>query len=128
VSFVSLALGLSIAALGVLGIAWPESLAGILRQFQSAGGLFLGASFRVALGISLLLSASASRNPETLRVLGVVFLVGGLAMPFIGLEFFRSAIDSFLSLGHGAAAIWGVVALALGLFVAYSVAPRSRAA
>jgi hypothetical protein len=127
VSFVTLALGLSIAFFGVLGVAWPESLTGILRQFQSSNGLYFGAGFRVALGASLLLSATSSRAPEILRVLGVVFLVAGLVMPFLGIEYFRSAIESFLSLGRWAAAAWGVVALGLGLFIVYAVAPGSRA-
>jgi hypothetical protein len=127
VSFVTLALGLAIAVFGMLGIAWPESLTGILRQFQSPNGLCFGAGFRVALGASLLLSATSSRTPEILRVLGVVFLVAGLVMPFLGLDYFRSAIESFLSLGRWAAAAWGVVALGLGLFIVYAVAPGSRA-
>ena len=126
-SIVSLAYGLSIAAFGMLAIALPESFAAMLRQVQTPAGLYLGASGRVLLGISLLLSASRSRAPETLRVLALVFLVAGLVMPFVGLDFFRSAIDTFLSLGRGASAAWGVIALGLGLFIAYAVAPRARA-
>jgi len=117
-----------IAALGILGIAWPESLAAILRQVQTPAGLYLGAGGRVVLGISLLLSAPGSRAPDTLRVLGLVLLVAGLVMPFLGLEVFRSGLESFLSLGRWAARVWGGVALGFGLFVAYAVAPRSRAA
>jgi hypothetical protein len=127
VSIVSLVLGLSIAAFGLLAIALPESFAAMLRQVQSPAGLYLGAGGRVLLGISLLLSSARSRAPETLRVLALVFLVAGLVMPFVGLGFFRSAIDSFLSLGRGAATAWGVIALGLGLFIAYAVAPRARA-
>ena len=124
-SFVSIALGVAIAALGLLAIAWPESLAGILRQFQSSAGLFASAGIRVTLGISLLLSASNSRTPATLRVFGVIYLVGGLAAPFLPLEVFVSTIDFFLSLGRGAAIAWGVLALGFGLFVVYAVAPTS---
>lgn len=127
-SFVALALGIAIAILGMLGIASPESLAGILRQFQSSAGLFLAAGVRVALGISLFLSAPTSRAPATLRILGVVFLAAGVVMPFLGLEFFTSALDSFLSLGRWAAAVWGVVAIGLGLFVVYAVFPGARPA
>jgi hypothetical protein len=125
-SFVALAVGLAIAVLGVLGIAWPESLASILRHSQSTAGVYFGAGLRVVLGISLLLSARRSRTPDILRVLGVVFLVAGLVGPLLGLEFLRSGIDVFLSLGRGASAAWGVIALGLGLFIAWAVTPRSR--
>jgi len=128
VSFVSLALGLLIAVFGMLAIASPESFNAILREVRTPTGLYLGASGRIVLGISLLLSAPRSRAPDTLRVLGLVFLVAGLLMPFFGLDSLRSAIDSFLSLGRGAAAAWGVIALGLGVFIAYAVAPWRRSA
>ncbi len=131
-SFVSLALGLSIAVVGLLSIAWPESFAAILREYQTPAGLYFGAGSRVLLGISLLLSAPSSRAPTTLRVLGVVFLVGGLVMPFVGLEVFRASTGSFLSLGSWAVRVWGVVAIGLGLSIAYAVSnslgPRSSRA
>ena len=127
-SFVSLALGLSVAVFGILGLAWPESLAAILRQAQTPAGLYLGASSRVVFGISLLLSASTSRAPDTLRALGLLLLVAGLVMPFFGLEVFRSGLEFFLSLGHWAARAWGCVALGFGLFIAYAVAPGPHSA
>ncbi len=126
-SFVCFGLGLSIAAFGMLAIGLPESFAAILRQVQTPAGLYLGAGSRVVLGISLLLSAPSSRAPEILRVLALVFLVAGLAMPFLGLEVFRSTLEFFLSLGPWAARAWGGVAVGFGLSVAYAVAPRPGA-
>jgi len=120
-------LGLTIAAFGVLAIGWPESFAAILRQAQTPAGLYFGAGSRVVLGISLLLSGPRSRAPEILRVLGLVFLAAGLAMPLFGLDAFRWGLESFSSLGHWAARAWGVVALGFGLFIAFAVAPSSRA-
>ena len=119
-SFVSLALGLAIAVIGLLSIAWPESFAAILREFQTPA-LYLGAGFRVLFGISLLLSAPSSRAPVTLRVLGVLFVVVGLVMPFRGLEVFRATVESFLSLGSWAVRVWGGVAMGFGLSIAYAV-------
>jgi hypothetical protein len=127
VSFVCLGLSLSIAALGLLAIGSPESFAAILRQVQTPAGLYLGAGGRVLLGVSLFLSAPGSRAPEILRVLAQIFLVAGVAMPFLGLEIFRSILESFLSLGPWATRAWGGVAVGFGLSIAYAVAPRSRA-
>ena len=127
-AFVSFALGLSIAALGILAIAWPESFAALLREAQAPAWLYFGAVTRVALGVSLLLSAPSSRAPETLRVLGLIFLVAGLLMPILGLEFFRSSLQFFLSLDPWAPRAWGCVALGFGLSVVYAVSPPSRPA
>ncbi len=123
---VALALGLAIAVLGMLSIVSPESLVAMLRQLQTPAGLYFAAGFRLVLGISLFLSARGSRYPGILRVLGPVFIVAGLILPLFGLEFFRSAIDTFLSLGDWAARLWGLVALVFGLFIAYTVAPREK--
>jgi hypothetical protein len=128
VPLVCLVLGLSIAAFGLLAIGLPELFASILHEAQTPAGLYIGAGSRVVLGISLLLSGPHSRVPEILWVFGIVFLAAGLIMPFLGLAVFRWSLDAFLSLGPWAARVWGVVALALGLFLAWAVAPRSRAA
>jgi hypothetical protein len=123
---VALALGLAIAVLGMLSIVSPDSLVAMLRHLQTPAGLYFGAGFRLVLGISLFLSAPGSRHPDILRVLGPVFIVAGLILPLFGLEFFRSAIDTFLSLGDWAAHLWGLVALVFGLFICYAVAPRQK--
>jgi len=127
VSIVSLVLSLLIAGLGIVGILSPDSFSEFLRQLQTPAGMYFAACVRLVFGISLLMSAMKSRAPDVLRVLGWVFVVAGLLIPVIGFENFRSVVDTFLALGGGAARIWGVVALALGLAIAYSVAPRSRA-
>jgi len=100
----------------------------MLRRLQTPGGSYFGAGIRVALGLSLLLSASSSRAPQVLLVLGIVFLVAGIAMPFLGLEVFSSALESFMGLGPWAARVWGGVALGSGLLIAYLVAPWARGA
>jgi len=126
-SIVCHVLSLLIAGFGILSIALPGPFIELLCHSQSPGVMYFGAGFRLIFGVSLLMSAAKSRTPDVLRVLGWVFIVAGLLIPVIGFEFFSSAIDSFLSLGRWAARVWGVVALAFGLAIAYSVAPRSRA-
>jgi len=125
-SFVCHVLSLVIAGFGILSIASPGTFIELLRHSQSPGVMYVGAGFRLIFGVSLLMSAAKSRTPDVLRVLGWFFIVAGLLIPIFGFEFFRSVVDSFLSLGLWAARVWGVVALAFGLAIAHSVAPRSR--
>ena len=127
-SVVCLALGLAIVALGFLAVGSPDSFASILREVRTPAGLYFGAGSRVVLGVSLLLSGPRSSAPEILRILGFIFLAAGLAMPFVGLEAFRWSLDAFLSFGPWASRVWGIVALALGLLLAWAVAPKSCAA
>jgi hypothetical protein len=123
---VSVLLGLLIAGIGTLGIVSPETLFKFFHQIGTPIGLYFAAGGRVILGISLLVSASNSRAPSALKVLGWVFLAAGLLLQIFGFEVFQSALYHFASLGPWAARIWGSVALGLGLYMAYAVVPRRR--
>ena len=122
-SFVALALGLWIAILGALALLSPRSFSRILGRFTTTAGFCVGIGSRLLLGASLFLSASDSNAPEALRFLGVLFVLAGLLMPLLGFGRFRSTVDWFLSLGSGATRAWGVVAIGMGAFIAYAVAP-----
>jgi len=127
VSVVCHVLSLLVAGFGILSIASPETFFDLLRNVQSPGWMYAGACFRLIYGVSLLMSAANSRTPDVLRVIGWVLIVAGILIPVFGFDSFRSAFNSFMSMGHWAARIWGVVALSFGLGIAYAVAPRSRA-
>ncbi len=120
---VAIAICLFTAILGALGVASPERLAGVFRRFQTATGLYVGAAVRLTFGVALFLSSPDSRAPDTIRVLGVIFGVGGLAMPFYGRLRYSRILEWFLALGPGFVRAWGAVALAFGLWVAYALVP-----
>ena len=122
-AFVALAVCLVTAVLGALGVASPERFASVLRRLSTARGLYVGAAVRLVLGVALFSSAPESRAPDTMRVLGVIFGVGGLVMPLYGRQRYRRILEWFLALGPRFTRAWGAVALAFGLVVAYAVVP-----
>ena len=71
--------------------------------------------------MALFVSAPDSRAPDTLRVVGVLFAVAGLVLPFYGAERFRRTLEGFLALGLGFSRAWGALALGVGLLLAYAV-------
>jgi hypothetical protein len=123
VAFVSLALCLFVAILGALGLASPERFTGVVRRFQTLTGLYVAVAFRLVLGVALFVSAPDSRNPDLLRILGVLFFMGGLVLPLIGPARFRWILEFFVELGPGVTRAWGALALVLGLLLAYAVVP-----
>ena len=122
-AFVALALSLGVAALGALGVLYPEKFAGIVRRFQTRRGLYAAAAIRVALGAALFVAAPASRAPEVLGVLGVLIFVAGLATPFLPLERLRRLLDLWVAWGPGFLRVWAASALILGLSLAYALVP-----
>lgn len=122
-AIVALVLSLSVAALGALGIVSPERLLGIVRRFQSPGGLYAAAAIRLALGATLWLAAPASRAPETLHIVGFIVFVAGLVTPFFGIERLGRVIDWWSARGLVFMRVWAGFALVFGLLLAYALAP-----
>lgn len=120
-NLLAMALGLILAAIGVLGIAYPSVLFEFGRSMRSAGAVYFVAALRVAFGIVLIWAAPDARTPRTLRVIGVLIIIAGLVTPFLGVERW-STQGSFL------ARSWPALAVIFGLFIAYVAMPKSSGA
>jgi preprotein translocase subunit SecY len=118
-----------IAALGVVGVAFPSLLLEFGRSLHAPGALLVAAAIRIVFGAVLVWVASASRMPRTLRVIGILVIIGGILTPVFGVERFQEILDWFSSQGPLFMRAWAGVAVIFGLFVAYVVnAPRRTAA
>ena len=127
-NLLAMALGLVIAAIGVLGIAAPSVLLELGRSLQSAGALYIIAAIRVVFGAILFLAAPNSRTPRTLRIVGIFIIIAGVLTPFFGVERSRSMFDWLSTHGSFFTRAWPIVAVGFGLFVAYVASPRRSAA
>lgn len=121
-------MGALIAALGVAGMAVPAVLLEFAQSLQTPGALYVVAAIRVLFGALLVWVASASRTPRTLRVIGVVIVIGGLLTPLLGIERFQAMLDWFSSQGPLFTRAWASVAVIFGLFVVYVINSSSRPA
>jgi hypothetical protein len=92
--FLGLVVAGVVVALGVAFVVFPDILIASRRSYMvSPGGLYGEAGFRVGIGLVLMLTAWASRVPGTLRAIGAVVLVVGLATPFFGVAAARARLD-----------------------------------
>jgi len=72
---------------GVVGIASPEVGMTIRRLYFGMPGLaYTVVAVRSAMGLGLILAASSSRWPKTLRALGAAVCLQGLSEILLGLE------------------------------------------
>lgn len=127
VKWLAILVGLIVAAVGLLGMAAPTLLLDTVRLVQSQAGLYVVAALRIAFGLALIGAAAAARLPRTLRILGVLFVVGGIISPFFGVERIREILDWWSAQGTMSMRIWAVFPLMLGLFIVYAVTPRRPA-
>jgi hypothetical protein len=117
----AMAVGLLIAAIGVLGIASPSALLELGRALQSIGGVWLLGFVRIVCGAILLWAAPNARMPRVLIALGILIILFGLATPFIGIERSRAMFELWTSQGTSMARAWPVIAIALGAYISYVV-------
>jgi hypothetical protein len=123
----ALLVALLICLIGLTGIVSPETLAELGRHALTPTGLLVVAAVRIGIGTILLLVARVSRAPRTLRVFGIIAIIAGVATPFIGVENSRRVLDWWLAQGFVCVRLLAGIALVLGGFLAYAVAPRRQA-
>jgi presenilin-like A22 family membrane protease len=120
-----------VLAVGIVGMLAPSSLVWLARHSETSGAFYVFGAVRVAFGLVLVSVAAASRAPRTLRALGSVIVIAGIATALTGLvamERARVIIEWWLQQGSGIQRLADVVLLAAGGFVAYACAPARRAA
>jgi len=110
-----------LAALGVLGLVLPTTLLGLEEYFRKSPARYVASAIRLLMGAALFFAAPASRAPGVLRTLGVFIFLTGVITVFFGPERFRGLVDWWSAHGPRLARIWAALALALGVFLAYTI-------
>jgi len=124
--FAALLVGLFAIVVGIVGLVSPDSLLTVGRYVVTPVGLYAIAALRVSIGLLLMLVAPISRVPRTLRVLGALVLVAGLATPVFGVDRTRAILDWEATQGTALLRAGAVAALAAGGFIAFAVTGGRR--
>jgi hypothetical protein len=123
----AMVVGLLMAGLGGMGLIAPSDWIAMVSAMQSPPGIYVAAAIRMVAGAVIFFSATASRMPRTLRIIGAVIFVGGILTPFVGIWVAYVIKDAWTMGGHVAVRGWGAVAMMLGAFVFLSSMPRRPA-
>jgi hypothetical protein len=108
--------------IGIAGIASPDGAMTIRRMYFATPGLFYAVvAVRSAMGLGLILAASSSRWPRTLRALGAVVCLQGLSATLLGLDHARAIMEWEGMQGSALLRAGATVALAAGGFIVYAV-------
>src|SRR5207244_4084497 len=99
----------------------PASANRVARMFAGLPGFYTTAVIRLGFGVGLLVLAETSRAPIAFRIFGGIILLTGIAILALGLERHRRMIDWWLSAGRTVQFVWGLVALAFGIFLIYAI-------
>src|ERR1700738_952440 len=84
------AIALGIAALlilvGLTGVLYPEGLLDLMKYSFTSTGIYVASITRMVLGALLLVAATATRTPKTVRVIAVLIFLAGVATALISVE------------------------------------------
>jgi hypothetical protein len=116
---------------GIVGLVSPHSVTTVRRlYFATPIRLYAAAALRVAMGLVLILVAPTSRAPKTLRALGAVVCMQGIAATLFGPDRARAILEWETMQGTALLRVGAAVALATGGFIAFAVTghrPRTGA-
>ena len=122
-----LLVALFIALIGLTGVFAPDRLMAIGQCSVTPSGIYVAAALRIGIGLVLALVAPVSRAPRTMRILGVIAVIAGVTTLFLGTERAQAILEWWSAQGPAFIRLGAGLALVLGGFIAYAVAPGRRA-
>jgi cell division protein FtsW (lipid II flippase) len=121
----ALVLALFIIVVSIVGIVATDSAMTVRRLYFATPGRFYAAgAVRIAMGLVLIVAASSSRRPRTLRALGAVMCLQAIAANLFGIQRARAIMEWEAMQGTALLRAGAVVALASGVFVAFALTKR----
>jgi hypothetical protein len=124
--FLGFLVALIIAVIGLTGFIAPDWLMTIGRHSVTPVGLCIVAALRISIGLILARVAPISRAPRTLRILGVIAVIAGLATLLVGAERAQAILEWWSGQGPVFLRLSAGVALVLSSFIAYALIPARR--
>jgi len=107
--------GLFMLGMGAAILVSPERLKKMLRIFLDKQGFGLAAvGIRIVVGVLFLMAASDTRAPSFITGVGILFIVAGVAIPFIGRARVDRLANWWLERPGWVLRVWAVTAGALG--------------
>ncbi len=114
--------------IGVVGLVSPESVTSVRRyNFATPSGTYTACAVRLAMGLVVILGATASRAPKTLRVLGALMCMQGLSATILGPEHARTILE-WETMRPALLRAGAIVALASGVFMLFALTTGRRPA
>lgn len=123
---IGIAIGALVILLGAFSFAAPGLRISLDRLVMTPAGFYAIAAERVVVGLMLVFAAAASRAPRTVRLLGLVLIIAGLATPWFGVARAEAVLNVFADSGAWLLRLDAAVGIALGGFLVYVFGAPAR--
>ena len=113
--------GAAIAVLGMWGALLPGKFVGVVGGvWRPSYGPVMAVVLRLLLGWTLIAGSGEARFPVTFRVLGLVSLIGAIAIPVLGRPRVLAWIDWWTGRSAPVIRIWALAVATFGGFLVYA--------
>jgi hypothetical protein len=116
---VSLA-GIVVAAIGLLGLAAPGQLTGLLARWRILTAFRVTVALRLAFGTLFLVAAPYCRLPDVVRMVGVIELAGAVVLLALGSDRLRRFVAWWLERRPPFVRYWCSAAFSFGILLVYA--------
>ena len=123
---IALVIAILIILLGLTGVLWPEGLMDLVKYSFTSTGIFVVAITRMVMGAVLLVVAPATRTPKTIRVIGVLIFLAGVATALMSPTRAQLLKDWMVERGPDFLRIAACLPLAAGFFILVATLTRPR--
>jgi hypothetical protein len=113
------AIGTVVVLASAIGFAAPDLPLSFGRSVSTPAGLYAIGALRIAIGLSLVFAARASHAPRTLRVLGVIAILGGISTPLLGVARAQAIVNWMASAGPPWMRLGAILGMGFGAFLLY---------
>jgi hypothetical protein len=122
----ALLVALFTVVISVVGLVSPDSVTSVRRHnFATPTGTYTAGAVRLAMGLVVILAATASRAPKTLRLLGALMCMQGLSATILGPEHARTILE-WETMRPALLRAGAIVALASGVFMVFALTTGRR--
>ena len=112
--------GTGVAGIGLLGVAAPSQLANLLARWRVLTGLPVTLALRLGFGVLFVLAAPSCRFPGFVRLVGVLELIGAVALLALGAARLQRFVEWWLGRPPSFVRYWCSAALTFGIVLAYA--------
>ena len=121
-------LGIIAILAGMFDFIAPDYLLSVGKSLMTPMGIYIVAAVRVLVGILFHAAARTSRLPGTLRVLGFVVLLAGIATPIFGVARSIAVFNWWSSQNALVLRAPSVILATVGAFIIYAMGVNRRVA
>lgn len=107
-------IGVFLVFVGLVVLVVPRAMTETLKVFLDRKWVPAASIIRIVLGLVLVFGANATRLPTFVLGFGVLVLIAGIAIPFLGFERIERLVNFWLKQSNAVLRLWSVAVIGLG--------------